>query len=224
MRRASRTTVAVKILMAITGLFFVLFVLMHMYGNLKMFAGADAYNEYAEHLRVMFEPILPREGLLWILRVLLVAALLIHAGSAFHLWHRARRARGQDYVKRNTLATSYAVRTMRWGGVILLAFIVFHILQFTTLTIEVGGDYHALTPYERMVVAFHNPFVLAFYTIAIGLLAMHVWHGAWSALATLGGNTARAQRGLKLLAGIIAAALFVGFMLPPFSIFLGLVS
>ncbi len=127
--------------MALTGVIFVLFVLMHMYGNLKMFGGPEAYNGYAEHLREFGEPILPRNGLLWILRVVLAVSVAVHAYSAFSLWNRARLARGSRYVAKRSLATSYAVRTMRWGGVIILSFVLFHLLHFTTLTIEIGGDY-----------------------------------------------------------------------------------
>ncbi len=214
-----------KILMAATGLFFVFFVVFHMYGNLKMFAGPEAYNGYAEHLRVMFEPILPRMGLLWILRVLLLASVLVHAWSAFSLWNRARKARGTvGYVNRHPMATSYAARTMRWGGVLILAFVVFHLLHFTTLHIEIGGDYQALSPYERMIVSFEHWWLWLAYGIVMLLLAMHVRHGVWSSLATLGANKKRRQMAINVVALAAAALLFVGFMLPPTAILLDLIN
>ncbi|OKL55119.1 succinate dehydrogenase [Bowdeniella nasicola] len=223
-RKARDTSVALKIGMAVSGILFVLFILMHMYGNLKMFAGAQAYNDYAEHLRTFGEPILPYEGLLWILRIVLLAALILHAYAAFTLWHRAGQARGSKYAVKRTLAQTYASRTMRWGGVILLLFIIFHILQFTTLSIEIGGDYHSITPYERMVVAFQQWYVWLIYLIAIASLAMHVRHGVWSAMATLGGNKKRRQDTIHLVAIFVAAIVFVGFMLPPTATLFGWVS
>ena len=95
-KRSWNTLVFAKQCMAVTGVFFVLFVLMHSYGNLKILAGADAYNGYAHHLRVFGAPILPYEGLLWILRVLLLACVVIHMVCAFHLWHRASKGRGSQ--------------------------------------------------------------------------------------------------------------------------------
>ena len=219
--KARDTSVALKIGMAVTGIIFVLFILMHMYGNLKMFAGADAYNGYAEHLRTFGEPILPYEGLLWILRIVLLASLILHAYAAFTLWKRAGAARGSKYVAKRTLAQTYASRTMRWGGVILLLFIIFHILQFTTLTVQLGGDYHAITPYDRMVVAFNLWYVWLVYLIALLSLTMHVRHGVWSALATLGANRERRQDTINVVAIVVAAIVLVGFMLPPTAILLG---
>lgn len=220
-KKARQTSVALKIGMAVTGIIFVLFILMHMYGNLKMFAGAQAYNEYAHHLRTFGEPILPYEGLLWILRIVLLGCLLLHAYAAFHLWSRAKAARGTGYEVKRTLAQTYASRTMRWGGVILLLFIIVHILQFTTLTLQFGGDYTQIEPYARMVVAFENWWVYLIYLVAIAALSMHVRHGVWSAMATLGGNKKRRQDTINLVAILVAALVFVGFMLPPTAILFG---
>jgi len=126
--RATHTTIALKMLMAVTGLVFVVFVLLHMYGNLKAFAGHDAYNDYAEHLRTLGEPMLPYAGFLWLLRVVLVVALVVHVWAAVRLTLRARRARPVRYkVKKNTTST-LASRTMRWGGLALLLFLVWHLI------------------------------------------------------------------------------------------------
>ncbi|MDO4606217.1 MAG: succinate dehydrogenase cytochrome b subunit [Bowdeniella nasicola] len=220
-KKARQTSVALKIGMAVTGIIFVLFILMHMYGNLKMFAGAEAYNEYAHHLRTFGEPILPYEGLLWILRIVLLACLVLHVYAAARLWRRAKAARGTSYEVKHTLAQTYASRTMRWGGVILLLFIIVHILQFTTLTLQFGGDYTQIEPYARMVVAFENWWVYLIYLVAIASLCMHVRHGVWSAMATLGGNKKRRQDTINLVAILVAALVFVGFMLPPTAILFG---
>lgn len=209
--------------MAITGIIFVLFVLMHMYGNLKMFQGAESFDGYAHWLREAFYPILPHQGLLWIMRVTLLASLVVHAGAAFALWRRARAARGTRYVVRKPVRQTYASRTMRWGGVILLAFIIFHLLQFTTMTVEVGGSFDS--PYERMVAAFQPEhwWVYVVYLVPITLLALHVRHGVWSALATLGLSTRRREAAFNAIAAIVAIVLFVGFMATPTAILLGLV-
>ncbi|MFC7406540.1 succinate dehydrogenase cytochrome b subunit [Georgenia alba] len=223
-RRARYTTVALKWAMAISGILFVLFVLLHMYGNLKAFSGQEAFDTYAESLRDLGYPYLPHMGFLWIQRVVLLGALLVHAGAAFTLWRRARTARPQRYLETRRTAQTYASRTMRWGGVILLAFVVFHILQFTTVTIEVGGSFES--PYERLVTAFQPEYwwVYLTYLVAIASLAMHVRHGVWSALQTLGTSDRTRQAAFNWLAYAVAAALLVGFMLPPTAILLGFVN
>lgn len=222
--QARSTTVAAKVAMAVSGLFFVIFVLAHMYGNLKMFAGAEAYNDYAHHLRVLGDPYLPYSGGLWILRVLLLVALIVHVAAAAQLWRRAKAARGTSYTSPKRLVSTYSSRTMRWGGIILLVFIVFHLLQYTTLTIQIGADYGAITPYERMVAGFANPFLYLFYLVAMILLAMHVRHGVWSALTTLGANRRRRTGTLNAIAIVVAVALVIGFMIPPTAILLGWIS
>ncbi|MGO1561521.1 MAG: succinate dehydrogenase cytochrome b subunit [Actinomycetaceae bacterium] len=222
-RTARRTTVALKIAMAVTGVIFVLFVLAHMYGNLKMFQGAESFDGYAHWLREVAYPALPHQGVLWILRVTLLASVVIHAYAAFTLWSRARSARQQRYVVKRSLQQTYASRTMRWGGVIILAFIVFHLLQFTTMTIEVGGSFDS--PYHRMVAAFQPEhwWVYAIYLIAIILLALHVRHGVWSALATLGLSTKKREVGFNAVAIVVALLLLVGFMATPTAILLGII-
>lgn len=223
-RRARYTTVALKWAMAISGILFVLFVLVHMYGNLKAFQGQEAFDGYAESLRDLLYPYLPHTGFLWIQRVVLTLAVLVHVGAAFALWRRNNAARPQRYVATKRTAQTYSSRTMRWGGVILLLFVVFHILQFTTVSFEVGGSFDS--PYERLVAAFsaENWWVYAVYLLAIVALTMHVRHGVWSALQTLGTSDRTRQRGINVVAYVAAAALLIGFMLPPTAILLGFVN
>lgn len=224
--KALHTNVALKVAMALTGLIFVSFILIHMYGNLKLFAGKEAYNGYAEGLRTFLMPILPYEGFLWIFRVTLALSIVIHMGCAFRLWHVAGAARGSKYAVDKRKAQTYAARTMRWGGVIIAAFIVFHILQFTTLHIQVGGDYHKLTPYERVMVGFspHCWYMVLVYGVVLLMAAMHVRHGVFSALATLGLSTRRREKVFNLIAYVVAGMLFFGFMAPPLAIVSGLIS
>lgn len=226
-QKALRSTVMAKFTMAISGLLMGAFLLVHMYGNLKVFAGktADgqwAFDVYAEHLRAMGEPILPHGGILWIMRVVLLVTIIAHFASAFRLWSRAKKAvgSGKRYAKGGRVQRSYASYTMRWGGVVILLFVVFHILQFTTHTINTWGE--ANTPFERMVLSFQNPLVLAVYVLAILAVGLHLMHGIWSAFATLGANSgAKARQNLHTLAVVIAAVLVVGFLAGPFFIFFG---
>lgn len=224
------TSVGLKAQMAVSGIIFVLFVLMHMYGNLKMFWGPEAYDGYAAWLRDFGYPVLQHEWFLWIMRIGLLVAIIAHVHAAFVLWARNKRARGSDpyAVKRGKKdQQTYASRTMKWGGVILLAFIVFHLLQYTVLAISIGADnYSEMTPYERMVAGFSPDvwWAYALYFIAVGMLAFHVRHGAWSALATLGFSRRDRESTINVIATLIALALFVGFMAPPTAILVGAIS
>ena len=216
-----------KRIMAYSGLFFLFFVLFHAYGNLHYFEGEVAYDHYAVFLRALLVPIMPYGGVLWILRLALMACLLAHAGSAFHLWGRNKRARGNDTyaVKKpgaEYFASRYAMRTMRWGGVILLLFIIWHILQFTTLNATPGGHYVHGDAYKNMYLGFHDaPWTYAIYFIALAALALHAWHGVWSALQTLGAIRGSVIPGVRIIATLVALALFVAFMAVPTAILFG---
>ncbi len=209
--------------MAASGLLFILFVLMHMYGNLKAFGGHDTYNEYAEHLRTFGEPILPREGLLWILRVGLLAALVLHVYSALALWHRAGKARTTKYVVKKNLASSLSSRTMRWGGVAILLFVVWHLINFTIGKVNVSGG-ATNDPYNLLVDSFNSWWLTVIYLVAMLALGMHLQHGVWSAAQTLGlTNNARARRNAKSLGWIIAVVVAGGFSLVPIFVLAGVI-
>lgn len=219
---ARRTTIAMKLVMAVTGAFFVFYVVAHMYGNLKAFAGADSFNGYSHHLRVLGDPILPDGGFLWVMRLLLIVALVAHVYSAFYLWSRAQGARTTKYSVKKAAATTLSARFMRWGGVALLLFIVFHLLQFTTNTIRVNGDYD--NPYQRLVAGFGVWWVVLIYLLALVALAMHLRHGVWSASQTLGWTNSARSRRLANQAGItIAAVVSIGFALVPLFVLFGVV-
>ena len=221
-RASVRTTIAMKIVMALSGALFVFFVLAHMYGNLKMFAGQEAFDSYAFHLRELGEPILPYEGGLWILRLALVGALLAHVGSASYLWRRANGARRTRYTVKRAAAASLSSKTMRWGGVALLLFLVFHLMQFTFHTFEVGGSF--FSPYDRVYGAFQVWWVVLFYLGALGALGMPRRPGVSSASQTLGlTGTPRAAGLAKASALAVAVVVAGGFALPPLSILLGLI-
>lgn len=207
--------------MAITGLIFVGFVLAHMYGNLMIFGGQAAFDEYAHHLRELGAPMLPEGGFLWLMRIALIVSLVLHAYAAFTLWARAGRARHQRYAVTKQSYGQFYAKAMRWGGVALLLFVVFHILHFTTNTIQINGDFAA--PSDRLVSSFEVWWAVLIYLLAVLALGLHLRHGIHGAAMTLGLNTSvTAQRRIHQVAIALAVVTVVGFMVPPFAILLGL--
>jgi succinate dehydrogenase / fumarate reductase cytochrome b subunit len=222
--RASRSTITLKLLMAASGILFILYVLAHMYGNLKAFSGHDAYNEYAEHLRTLGEPMLPHAGFLWIMRTLLIVALVVHVASAVALWRRASKARTTRYVMRKSIASSISSRTMRWGGLTLLLFIVWHLINFTIGKVNVQGG-STNDPYNLLVDSFDTWWLTLIYLVAMVALGMHLHHGTWSAAQTLGlTNNARARRNAKTLGWILAVVIAGGFSLVPVFVLAGVIT
>lgn len=226
--KASRSSVALKALMAVSGLIMIGYLVAHMYGNLKVFAGQAAFDEYAHHLRTIGEPMLPPSGLLWVIRLVLIVSVVAHMYAAFSLWGRARHARGgtnRYFSTRNRYGVqrSYASFTLRWGGVVIVLFVIYHLLHLTWNVISPGGA--SASPYERVVHGFSIWWVVLSYVIAMLAVGLHLRHGVYSALTTLGANTSPlARRRLNLLAYLLAGVITVGFLLPPFAIMLGLVS
>ena len=223
------STVALKISMAVSGLIMVGYLLLHMYGNLKIFAGQEAFDEYAHHLRVFGEPMLPENGLLWIVRIVLLLSIVVHFHAAVRLWARNKRASGAQGGKRyhtnknrKGIQRSYASFTLRWGGVIILLFVVYHLLHLTANIIAPGG--RSESPFERVVNGFEIWWVVAIYTVSMLAVGLHLWHGMWSAFATLGANHSRTRVGSRWtkLAWVVAGAITIGFLLPPWAVFLGL--
>jgi succinate dehydrogenase cytochrome B subunit, b558 family len=210
--------------MAISGIVFVLFLLFHSYGNLKMFLGQEAYDHYAHWLKEeAFVPIFPHGGFIWVFRAAMVLMLVIHIWAAAVTWKRSRRARRSAYVVKRSAADAYAARTMRMTGVLLFFLIVFHILHFTTGTIRTGFVADS-TPYERMVATFQNPLMVVVYLIFVGLAALHVSHGFWSAFQSLGWVRGGTRKFMEVLSGLVGALIFLMFALPPLAIVAGYIS
>ncbi len=225
---ARRTTVFMKILMASTGALFVFYVLMHMYGNLKIFFGYQAFDDYAEHLREILTPILPHSGFLWLFRALLVVSLFVHAYAAFSLWSRANGARPQRYAVKTAAKGAIRSKMMRWGGVTLLAFLIFHLVQFTISKVNFNGAFTTAqlqgSTGKLVVASFQLWWVVLIYVIAMVALGMHLFHGVWSGAQTLGWtNTATTRRLAHTAAHAVAGIVVVGFLLPPLAILFGLV-
>jgi succinate dehydrogenase / fumarate reductase cytochrome b subunit len=221
-RRPPRfSSVQLKFVMAVTGAILVLYLVAHMLGNLKIFFGEQALNTYAHWLRLIGEPALPGEGMLWLIRIVLLVAVIAHIVAATILARRARAARPVKYAHRRPVSTTYASRTMRWGGVIVGLFVIYHILDLTMGVANPEGP--GTTPYDRLVAGFSNPLITAVYVIALILLGMHLRHGIWSATQTLGQSNKRREKTVNLFALAFSVVLIGGFLLVPFSVLFGLV-
>lgn len=222
-RRPRIPGVLLKFVMAVSGAFLLLYLVLHMIGNLKIFFGGAALDGYARWLREILEPALPYEGMLWIVRVVLTVSVLAHIWSATVLTLRARRARPVKYSAGNRTKGSYAARTMRWGGVIIVLFVVYHLLDLTTGTLNPNGEH--LQVYANVVADFAPSrwYVTLFYVLAVVAVGLHVRHGLWSALQTLGVSNARRQRPLQIVSTVFAVALTVGFLAVPIAVTFGVV-
>jgi len=222
-RQVTRSTVGKKAVMAVTGIVLVLFLVLHMAGNLKIFVGAESFDHYAHWLRTIGAPVLPETWYLWIQRVALLAAVLGHIWSAASLALRARAARPVKYAHRRPVKGSYAARTMRWGGVIIVLFVAYHILDLTTGDLNPVGD--SSTPHANVVADFapERWYVTLFYVLAIAALAFHIRHGIFSALRTLGQRTQSGERRAKAIALAVAVVLTVGFLSVPIAVTTGLI-
>ncbi|MGJ9423761.1 succinate dehydrogenase cytochrome b subunit [Aeromicrobium sp. CF3.5] len=225
-RTARSSTVALKYSMAVSGLIMLGYLLVHMYGNLKFFQGQEKFDSYLDGtLREMFTPYLPEEGALWILRVVLLVALVVHVYAAITLWRRNKVASGavgmtRYHTKQNPRGNqrSYASFTMRWGGIILLLFIIGHLAQMLPNWLAPGGG--SDSKYERVVNGFELWWVVLLYTIGLLAVGFHLWHGFWSALTTLGQNRSatRQQSSLTLIAAGLAVLITAGFLTVPFAV------
>ncbi|CAN5664939.1 succinate dehydrogenase cytochrome b subunit [soil metagenome] len=222
--RSTRSTIALKLLMAASGLVFVVFVLLHMYGNLRAFSGHDAYNEYAEHLRTIGEPMLPHAGFLWVLRLVLVGSLAVHVYCAVTLWRRARKARPVKYVVKKNKHSTYASHLMRWGGLTLLVFIVWHLLNFSIGKVNVSGG-ATNDPYNLLVDSFSVWWLTIIYLLAMAMLGAHLHHGFWSSMQTIGWtNSVRSRARAKQVGLVVALIITVGFSIVPVFILFGVIS
>lgn len=222
-----RSTAVLHSAAAVTGLIMVLFLLAHMYGNYKVFSGQAAFDGYSEFLRTVGEPLLPWSGFLWIVRAVLLVSVLVHVLVVVTLWRRMRAATGgrggRRYVSRKNprgVQRTYASFTMRWGGVIIGLFVIYHLLHLTANLISPGGA--SGSPYERMINGFSIWWVVATYAIAMIALGFHLRHGVWEALASLGANkSGERRRRINQVAVLVATVITVGFLIPPFSILFG---
>lgn len=216
------TSVGKKVIMAISGLMLYGFVIMHMLGNLQIFSGPEKLNAYGHFLQSL-------GGLLWVARLVLLGAVGIHIYVAVKLTRENMAARPIPYYNQKTVVASYASRTMRYSGIIIFAFIVYHLLHFTlgvtdpaAYTLKDSLGRHDI--YAMVIAGFSQPLVSASYIIAMALLCMHLSHGFFSLFQSLGINQPEYDAKLKLAANTFALLIFVGNSSMPIAVLLKIVA
>ena len=216
------TMIGKKVAMAVTGVVLVGFVIAHMLGNLKIFTGPDQINAYSRFLREAGTPELAYGQLLWVVRIVLLTCVGLHITAAVQLSRMGWAARPVGYNVKRNIATTLAAQMMRWGGVLLVAFIIFHLFHLTAGAVGFhAGQFRHLAVYQNVKAAFAVWPVTLFYVVAMGALCLHLDHGIWSMLQTLGWNTARNEKILKIASRAIAIVVFLGFSSVPISVLAG---
>ena len=218
-----RSAIVKKAVMAVTGVALFGFVLGHMLGNLKIYLGSEDFNHYAEWLREMGSPALPHGSALWIARAGLLAAVLLHMLSAWQVTRLSHASRPLHYRKLGTQAATYASRTMRWGGVIIALFVVYHLAHLTFGWSWAHPNFVAGDPYQNLVAGFSVWWVAALYMVAQLALGLHLYHGVWSLFQSLGWNHPRFNEWRKGLARVFAIIVTVGNLSFPLAVLSGVV-
>jgi succinate dehydrogenase cytochrome b subunit len=204
-----------KVIMGLTGAILFAFVIGHMAGNLQIFEGPEKINAYGRFLHSVPE-------ILWVVRIVLLASVGLHIWACIGLAARKLESRPIGYYKKQSVASTYASRTMYWSGPILLAFIIFHLLQFTVGVLTPGAEFKEGDVYRNMVGGFSVWYVSAWYIFSMLLLGLHIRHGAWSMFQSLGFNHPRHTPVLKKGAAVFAIVIVGGFISIPISVLLGL--
>ena len=211
-----------KVVMALTGAVLVLFVIMHMVGNLKIFSGPVEINAYSHFLRDVGWPEFANGQVLWIVRIVLLICALLHITAAMQLTRMNWKARPVGYETKKDVETTWGALTMRWGGVLLAVFLVFHLLHFTAGVVGFQpGQFEHLMVYQNVVAGFTVVPVAIFYILAMCALCLHLDHGVWSALQTLGWVTTDNTKSIRWISRIVAIAIFAGFVSVPISVLAG---
>ena len=212
-----------KVVMALTGAVLVLFVIAHMLGNLKIFSGPEEINAYSRFLREVGWPEFGYGDLLWAVRIVLLVSAVLHITAATQLTILNRKARPVGYGEKKSVETSWSALTMRWGGVLLAVFIVFHLFHFTGGMIGFEpGQFEHLMVYQNVVAGFSVWPIAIFYIIAMAALGLHLDHGIWSALQTLGWVNQENTKTLRATSRIVALTIFAGFVSVPIAVMAGL--
>ncbi len=219
-----RSDIGKKYAMAISGIVMLLFIFAHMVGNLHAFEGPEELDRYGEALRGLGEPLFPDTLVLWLLfRLPVVLALVVHLHAAYALTRSNQRARSGSYESRNYVAANYASRTMRWTGVIILLFLVWHLADFTWGVEAVNPEFVRGAVYNNLVASLSRWPVFLFYLLALGALSLHVWHGAWSMFQSIGINNPRFNTWRRGFATVFACVVTAGFAAVPIAVQLGII-
>jgi succinate dehydrogenase / fumarate reductase cytochrome b subunit len=201
--------------MAVTGVILFLFVVGHLLGNLQIFAGPERLNAYAAFLKRTGE-------VLWVARAVLLVALVLHIVAAVQVSVASKRARPIPYAMKKNVETGYAARTMLWSGPLIFVYVVYHLAMFTFLA--TGPGYSPTDVYRNEVLAFRVPAISAVYVLAIVFLGMHLYHGAWSMLHTLGASNPRYRVLRRKVAPAVAIAITAGYIAIPVAVLTGFIS
>jgi succinate dehydrogenase / fumarate reductase cytochrome b subunit len=209
------SSVGIKVIMAVTGLIWLAYLITHVVANLLVFQGPAKINAYSAFLH--------GTGLaLWVPRLILIAALVLHVTAAVQLAARSQEARPTGYAAgRKPQVSTFASRTLRWGGALILLFLVYHILHFTVGTAHpnfVEGD-----PYHNVAFGFHNPMVVGFYLLAMAAVGLHLYHGVWSSGRSLGMSPPSPHPLRRTVALVLALLVWLGFTIIPLAVYAGVV-
>lgn len=220
------TALGKKYAMAISGIVGLGYIFAHMVGNLKMYLGAESIDGYSEWLRDgLLYPILPHTVMLWILRLALIAALVVHVHAAYALTVMNRQARPTRYQsERHYVAADFASRTMRWTGVIVLLFIAFHLADLTWGVEAVNPDWEEGAAHANLIASLSRPVVAAFYLVANLALGLHIYHGIWSLFQTMGWNNRRFNEYRRSLAIGLTVIIIGGNLSFPIAVLTGIVA
>jgi succinate dehydrogenase / fumarate reductase cytochrome b subunit len=219
-----RSSIGRKAVMAVSGGVLVLYLVAHMLGNLKIFLGRADFDHYARWLRTIGEPALPHRVFLTATEVVLTVAVIVHMWSAVSLARRARRARPVSYAARpKAQEARYATHVMRYGGVVILLFVIWHLLDLTVGVVNPEDGRSA--PYDKVVADFDPSrwYITLFYVVAVVLVGLHLRHGLWSAVQTLGWGRQRRYPWLHLVADAVSVVLVLGFVSVPVMVTFGVV-
>jgi succinate dehydrogenase / fumarate reductase cytochrome b subunit len=205
-----------KVVMGVTGLIWIGFVIIHALGNLLVFRGSEAINSYSHFLKSTGE-------LLWTLRAVLFIAVVLHVIAAVQLTRQSRAARPIAYTRQERQAATFASRTMRWGGAFILVFIILHLLHFTTGTIKPAGVFSAQDVYANVITSFRIWWVALFYVLAMVALGLHIFHGAWSSVRSIGVSPESPEPLHHRISLALAILIWAAFTAVPVAVFAGLV-
>jgi len=209
------SSVGKKVVMAATGFIMVAYLITHVLANLLVFQGPVRINAYSAFLH-------GTGGALWAARLILLAALVLHVVAALQLTFRRRAARPVGYQRgAESQVSTFASRTIRWGGALILVFLIYHILHFTTGTVH--SDFVEGDPYHNVTVGFRNPLVVAFYLVAMAAVGLHLYHGIWSGGRSLGFSPPSPHPMRRRLALVLAVFVWLGFTVIPLAVYAGVI-
>ncbi|HJO22795.1 MAG: succinate dehydrogenase cytochrome b subunit [Myxococcota bacterium] len=214
-----RSVVGKKTIVAVTGAMLLVFLILHVIGNLKAFLpdpspGVSDIDVYSRFLRTMGEPLLPYESALWIVRVVMGTALVLHIVCVLQLASISRRARDVSYERVRHVESTAPARWMLYTGTLMLFFLVVHLLQFTTGSIDTSRFVEGAV-YANLYRAFQQWYFAVFYLVAMGVLAIHLYHGVWSVFQSLGIDNPDRNSGLRRLGTLVAVLLTLAFAALP---------